>query len=51
MCIRWFCDGVNQLNFEHMPELTWQYGYYGALVLMAAVGGTLAFLFRRFGWW
>jgi magnesium transporter len=24
-----FIAGIYGMNFEHMPELTWKYGYYG----------------------
>lgn len=30
--------GIYGMNFENMPELKWQYGYYFALGLMALVG-------------
>lgn len=43
--------GVYGMNFEHMPELRWQYGYAAALMLMAIVGGSLTWLFKRLGWW
>ena len=43
--------GIYGMNFEHMPELTWRYGYYVVLAAMAAIGVLLAYLFRRFGWW
>ena len=42
--------GVYGMNFTNMPELTWRYGYPGALVAMVVVGLALAFLFRRRGW-
>jgi magnesium transporter len=38
------------MNFKDIPELSWQYGYAYALVLMAVVTGLLAYLFRR-AWW
>ena len=38
------------MNFEHMPELKWRFGYYWALALMLAVPGTLIYWFRRKGW-
>lgn len=43
--------GIYGMNFQHMPELNWQYGYYFALAAMAVIGGTLAYFFRRFNWW
>ncbi len=42
--------GIYGMNFEHMPELTWRYGYFAVL---AAIGSTCAYLyyrFRRAGW-
>jgi len=38
------------MNFQNMPELTWPWGYYGVLGLMAALGGGLYLVFRRLGW-
>jgi magnesium transporter len=43
--------GIYGMNFEHMPELGWRYGYVAALGLMAALGISLFMLFRRLGWW
>jgi magnesium transporter len=43
--------GIYGMNFEHMPELTWRYGYFIVLAGMVAIGGALAVAFRRFGWW
>jgi len=38
------------MNFKHMPELDWEWGYPFALLLMIlGVGGVLAF-FRYKGW-
>ncbi|MEH0985805.1 magnesium and cobalt transport protein CorA [Micromonospora sp. CPCC 205556] len=42
--------GVYGMNFAHMPELTWKYGYPAALLLMASAAVTLYRLFRRSGW-
>ena len=38
------------MNFEHMPELTWHYGYPAALLAMVLVGVVLHRLLRRAGW-
>lgn len=38
------------MNFRHMPELEWQYGYPFALSLMVAVGLVLFVVFRRRDW-
>jgi magnesium transporter len=42
--------GIYGMNFEHMPELKWQYGYFAVLGLIATVCGGLWFRFRRNGW-
>jgi magnesium transporter len=42
--------GIYGMNFEHMPELRWRYGYPAALLVMAAAGITLYRLFRRSRW-
>jgi len=42
--------GVYGMNFEHMPELAWTYGYAYALILMGVVAGALFWLFKRSGW-
>jgi len=45
-----FVAGVYGMNFAHMPELSWRYGYFGALGVMGAVAlGMLAY-FKRKGW-
>ena len=38
------------MNFHHMPELTWTFGYPLAIAAMGAVCVTLYRLFRRSGW-
>jgi magnesium transporter len=38
------------MNFRHMPELTWQYGYPAVLTLTLAVSVLLYRAFRRNGW-
>ncbi len=42
--------GIYGMNFEHMPELHWRFGYALALLLMVSVCGVLYRLFRRSGW-
>jgi magnesium transporter len=42
--------GVYGMNFEHMPELTWRYGYPGAWLVMLVVSVLLYRAFRRNGW-
>ena len=38
------------MNFEHMPELRWQYGYAFGLALMIASVAAPFIYFRRKGW-
>jgi magnesium transporter len=42
--------GIYGMNFEHMPELDWTFGYPGVLTLMAVVCATMYWRFRRAGW-
>jgi magnesium transporter len=42
--------GVYGMNFEHMPELKWAFGYPLALAIMAAIDVYLYYRFRRAGW-
>jgi magnesium transporter len=42
--------GIYGMNFEHMPELHWTYGYYVVLGGIAALCGLLYIRFRRVGW-
>ncbi|MEF2279807.1 magnesium transporter CorA family protein [Deinococcus sp. YIM 134068] len=46
-----FLAGVWGMNFEHMPELPWRYGYLMAWGSFLLVGGLLAYYFKRRGWW
>jgi magnesium transporter len=42
--------GVYGMNFDHMPELHWQFGYLWALLLMFGVSAGLLWFFKRSGW-
>jgi magnesium transporter len=42
--------GIWGMNFEHMPELHWQYGYAFALGVIGTVCFTLYRFFKRSGW-
>jgi magnesium transporter len=42
--------GIYGMNFEHMPELRWQYGYFLVLAFIVAVCSGLYWRFRRNGW-
>jgi len=43
-------SGIYGMNFQHMPELGWRWGYPATLGLMAVVGGSVLLYFRRRGW-
>jgi len=45
-----FVAGLYGMNFEHMPELHWIYGYPFALGLMVLISVLLLWFFRRRGW-
>lgn len=45
-----FIVGVYGMNFEHMPEIHWKYGYAVTWGLMLAVAGGLLWYFARAGW-
>jgi magnesium transporter len=42
--------GIYGMNFDHMPELRWRFGYVWALLLMVALPSGLVWYFRRRGW-
>lgn len=42
-----FIAGIYGINFKHMPELEWRYGYFFALSIMAAVAVTFYVYFKR----
>lgn len=45
-----FIAGIYGMNFDHMPELHWVFGYPVALGLMLAISVALLYWFRRKGW-
>jgi len=45
-----FVAGIYGMNFEHMPELTWKYGYFIVLGIMAGIGISMFLWFKRKGW-
>jgi magnesium transporter len=45
-----FIAGVYGMNFKHMPELEWEYGYLLAWIVMAGVGVTMFLYFRSKKW-
>jgi magnesium transporter len=38
------------MNFDVMPELHWEYGYFVVLALIVGACGFLFTFFRRAGW-
>ena len=42
--------GIYGMNFDYMPELTWHYGYFGVLLVIAVACSYLYVRFRRSGW-
>lgn len=42
--------GIYGMNFQNMPELHWEYGYYLVLAVMGVIGGGLGYLFWRWRW-
>ena len=42
--------GIYGMNFQHMPELNWIYGYPLAVVSMAAIDIYLFYRFRKAKW-
>jgi magnesium transporter len=38
------------MNFEHMPELHWRYGYFAVLALVVTICLGLYWRFRQSGW-
>jgi len=45
-----FIAGVYGMNFEHMPELGWRWGYFAILGFMAVLAGGMLGYFRRQRW-
>lgn len=45
-----FIAGIYGMNFECMPELSYQYGYFFVWGAMLGIGGVLIWLFKRKRW-
>ncbi|MCP8966954.1 magnesium/cobalt transporter CorA [Ectobacillus ponti] len=45
-----FIAGVYGMNFRHMPELYWDYGYYICLAMMAGIFISMMLWFHAKGW-
>jgi magnesium transporter len=46
-----FIASIYGMNFKHMPELGWPWGYPMALGLMALVAAGMIGYFKKRGWW
>jgi magnesium transporter len=42
--------GIYGMNFQHMPELSWRYGYELTLLVMTALDGYLFYRLRKAKW-
>src|SRR3954451_22479105 len=42
--------GIYGMNFKHMPELDWEYGYFSVIGTILLVCAGLFWRFRRVGW-
>ncbi|GIO27059.1 magnesium/cobalt transporter CorA [Ornithinibacillus bavariensis] len=45
-----FIAGIYGMNFIHMPELKWQYGYFIILAVMAIITIFMIIWFKKKGW-
>ncbi len=45
-----FLAGIYGMNFSHMPELQWEYGYFVLLGVMVVIFVALLFYFRKKRW-
>ncbi|MDY6800870.1 MAG: magnesium/cobalt transporter CorA [Bacteroidota bacterium] len=45
-----FVAGIYGMNFEHMPELGWKYGYGGVLGIMILLAGLMIWYMKRKRW-
>ncbi|MFM8449960.1 MAG: CorA family divalent cation transporter, partial [Haliscomenobacter sp.] len=45
-----FIVGVYGMNFDHMPELRWTYGYGGVMVVMFGIVIAMVMYFRHKKW-
>jgi len=45
-----FLAGLYGMNFEHMPELKWRFGYPILLLVMLTIGISMFTFFKRRKW-
>ena len=44
-------SGIYGMNFQHMPELAWRYGYFMVIGGMLVIAVWMVWFFRRREWW
>ena len=42
--------GIYGMNFKHMPEIEWQFGYYMVLIIMLSIGISMLLYFKKRKW-
>lgn len=45
-----FIAGIYGMNFEYMPELSWQWGYPAVWVVVIVIGASMVLYFRKKRW-
>lgn len=50
MPLTWIA-GIYGMNFKHMPELDWEWGYLGAWLMMLGVAAGMVVYFKVKKWW
>jgi magnesium transporter len=45
-----FLAGIYGMNFQHMPELSWKWGYFYLLAIMFVLGISMYIYMRRKRW-
>jgi magnesium transporter len=45
-----FIVGIYGMNFDNMPELRWQWGYFGVLGVMLLIVMVMLYYFRKKKW-
>lgn len=45
-----FIAGIYGMNFENMPELYWEYGYYACLIMMVVIFVVMILFFKKKKW-
>ncbi|MCB0582413.1 MAG: magnesium and cobalt transport protein CorA, partial [Phaeodactylibacter sp.] len=45
-----FLAGIYGMNFDNMPELHWEYGYFVLWGIMVVIALGLVYLFKRKSW-